>query len=88
MVAFVATQLPQRPGGRRATAVDSIVPANAEIRALAAQESASLVDMYAAFDGQTSALLGDDGLHPNEAGYQRMADVFFAAIQSQFEQRN
>jgi lysophospholipase L1-like esterase len=42
-----------------------------------------LIDMYGAFtkdaDYKTS-LLGD-GLHPNEAGYERMAETWYAALE-------
>jgi lysophospholipase L1-like esterase len=85
MAAFLATLLPQRPGGFRAHAVELIPPTNARIREMAAEEGAVLVDLYAAFDGQTATLLGADGLHPNDAGYQRMAEVFFEAIRAQLE---
>jgi lysophospholipase L1-like esterase len=82
---FLATLLPQRPGGQRAFAPASIQPANVEIRAIAAREGAVLVDLFAAFDGQTGTLLGPDGLHPNDAGYQKMAEVFFEAIRDRLE---
>jgi lysophospholipase L1-like esterase len=85
IIVFLATLLPQRPGGRRALAVESIPPTNARIRTMAAEEGAVLVDLYAAFEGQTATLLGNDGLHPNEAGYQRMAEVFFEAIKARLE---
>lgn len=32
-------------------------------------------------------LIGFDGLHPNAAGYQRIADTFFAAIKDSLETR-
>jgi len=41
-----------------------------------------LVDMYAAFTSNANyknALLGDN-LHPNQAGYDRMAEIWFAAL--------
>jgi lysophospholipase L1-like esterase len=81
---FVGTVLPQRPNACRGYdfcdgAADS-VPLNEQIRAMVASEDAVLVDLYPAFDGQTATLLGVDGLHPNEAGYQKIADLFFAAI--------
>jgi len=85
LTVFLATLLPQRPGGLRAHAPASIVAANAEIRNVANTEGAVLVDLYAAFDGQTSTLIGPDGLHPNESGYQKMADMFFAAITMRLE---
>ena len=31
--------------------------------------------------------IGIDGLHPNEAGYAKIADLFFQAIQTNFEVR-
>jgi lysophospholipase L1-like esterase len=45
----------------------------------------TLVELYTAFQGQESTLLGLDGLHPNEAGYQRMAELFFEAIRQKLE---
>jgi lysophospholipase L1-like esterase len=44
------------------------------------------VDLHAAFGGTaTTELIGPDGLHPTEAGYQKIADTFFAAIKSTLE---
>ena len=85
MAVFLATLLPERPPGQRTGGAASIPPANARIRALAAAEGATLVDLFAAFDGQTGTLLGPDGLHPNDAGYQKMAEVFFDAIRDRLE---
>jgi lysophospholipase L1-like esterase len=86
---FVSTLLPEDPCGCRAfdfvDEVDDIVTANNQIRAIAATEGAVLVDMYQVFAGQTSTLLSLDGLHPNETGYQRMAETFFDAIRQQLE---
>jgi lysophospholipase L1-like esterase len=82
---FVATFLPQRPGGRRAFAVNTIVPANEQVRAMASAEGVPLVDLYPVFAGNLDTLLGSDGLHPTEEGYQKMADTFFAAIRSRLE---
>lgn len=84
---FLSTILPERPGGSRAQpgAIVAIPPTNDQIRQLATAEGAYLVDMFAAFDGQTATLLGPDGLHPNDAGYTKMAEVFFDAIKSKLE---
>lgn len=82
--AFLATLPPQRPGGPRAGGASLVDPLNTQIKLLAQQEGATLVDVYAGFEGNL-ALIGDDGLHPNEQGYQRMADVFFAAIRANLE---
>jgi lysophospholipase L1-like esterase len=85
IVVFVGTLLPQRPGGRRAFSPGAIVPINTLIRSMAASEGAVLVDLYPAFDGQVDVLLGADGLHPNDAGYQKMAETFFAAVRARLE---
>ena len=64
----------------------SMVPAlNDQIRALAASEGVVLVDAYAAFGGQSTTLIGVDGLHPTTEGYQVLAQTFFAQIQANFE---
>lgn len=85
VIVFVGTLLPQRPGGFRAFAPGSIAPANAQISAMAVAEGAVLVDLYQSFDGHTDSLLGPDGLHPNEAGYQKMADTFFTVLSGRLE---
>lgn len=89
IVVFVGTLLPQRPNACRAydfcDGVADVVPMNAQIRAMVATEGAVLVDLYSVFDGQTATLLGLDGLHPNDAGYQKMAETFFAAIRQRLE---
>jgi len=42
-----------------------------------------LVDMYTAFtkDSSYKTTLMGDGLHPNQAGYNRMADTWYAALE-------
>jgi len=59
--------------------------ANEAIRALAARSNVHLVDSYAAFVGKETLLIGEDGLHPNAAGHQVIADAFFAAIKQNVE---
>jgi len=82
---FLATLTPQRAGGSRAFSVDLVEPTNARIRALAPAEGAVLVDLYRDFNGELSLLIGADGLHPTVAGYQRIAESFFAAIRQRLE---
>ena len=86
---FVGTLLPEDKCGCRAfdfvDGRDDIVAANAQIRVMAANEGVVLVDLYLGFVGQTTALLSFDGLHPNEAGYAKMAEMFFEAIRQQLE---
>jgi lysophospholipase L1-like esterase len=65
-----------------------LVPAfNTEIRRLATgRQNVYLVDLYAAF-GNTRSLIGGDGLHPTEAGYELMATTFLTAIEQAFPVR-
>jgi lysophospholipase L1-like esterase len=59
--------------------------ANVQIRALAASEGVVLVDANAAMAPQGAALIGGDGLHPTEQGYQVLAQTFFDAIKARLE---
>lgn len=81
----VATLPPWRNGGPKQLDA-SLVPAfNDEIRKMAVNKGATLVDVHAAFGGDLDRLVGADGLHPTEAGYQRMAEAFLQAIIQAFE---
>jgi lysophospholipase L1-like esterase len=82
---FLATLLPQRPGGKRAASVTLIVPTNDQIRLLATSEGVTLVDLYQAFGGSPDPWIDADGLHPTVAGYQKMAATFFDAIRGRLE---
>ena len=65
------------PAGRNAWDDDM----NARIKALAGQQNVALADLNADFKaaGNLSALFADD-VHPNDAGYQVMAQGWFKAI--------
>jgi lysophospholipase L1-like esterase len=81
---FLATVPP--PGvGPRALSDSQITALNDRIRTIAAGEGAVLVDLYQGLLANVALYIGSDGLHPNEAGYQRMAELFFEAIRSEFE---
>jgi len=86
---FAATLLPERPGGCRAydysEDYDDIIEVNVRIRRMIGTEGAILVDLYEAFNGRTATLIGEDGLHPSAAGYQRIAEIFFDAIKTNLE---
>lgn len=82
---YVGTLLPMRPGSCRGVAADGVPPANDQIRSMAASEGVPLVDLYQAFGAIPGTLIGPDGLHPTEAGYQKMADTFFDAIRQRLE---
>jgi len=82
---FLATLLPERAGGSRAGAQPVIPEANTQLRLLALSEHATLVDLYAGFGGSPDPYIDVDGLHPTEMGYQKMAQIFFDAIQASLE---
>jgi lysophospholipase L1-like esterase len=80
---LLATETPQRPGGLRASSVELVEPFNAQVRALAAEKGATLVDLYAQIDLSS---IGEDGLHASDEGYSRIAGVFFDTIRQKFEE--
>jgi lysophospholipase L1-like esterase len=83
MVPMVATMIPLNPVGRRASAAGWVQDYNRDLVRTAQVEGVTVVDLYGQFD---VALQGPDGLHPSEQGYQRMAEIFLAAIRTAFEQ--
>jgi lysophospholipase L1-like esterase len=84
---FLATLPPSRPGGLRSVPNSLIMALNSRIRVTAAAEGAVLVDVYPIFDADLTRYIGIDGLHPTEAGYQKLAELFFDAIRSDLEAR-
>jgi lysophospholipase L1-like esterase len=83
---FVATLVPPgplQPGAQRDRRIsnDAVVQANTLIRQAVASEGGVLVDVYPLFVGHEAEYVDTDGLHLRPAGYQAMADAFFAAIQ-------
>lgn len=62
-----------------------IVPFNEELtRRLRGRPNVHIVDLYAAFGNNPINLMGGDGLHPNEQGYQVMAEAFGQQIVAAF----
>jgi lysophospholipase L1-like esterase len=82
---FLATLVPGRPDQRRSGAVPLISPTNDKIRALAASEGVTLVDLYQGFGGSPDPYIDEDGLHPTDAGYRKIAEIFFDAIRATLE---
>ncbi len=87
MRVFIGTMLPPRPNGNRTIAQIYIDDYNNRMRALAASEGAVLVDVYSGLLPDVTRYIGVDGLHPTELGYAKIADIYFQAIQSNFEVR-
>lgn len=86
---LVATLLPERAGRGTPSARNGALPlldqANDQIRRVAVLEGATLVDLFQGLGGTPEPWIGPDNLHPTDAGYQKIADLWFDAIRLQFE---
>ena len=83
---FVSTLTP--PGATGSNRIDgtAVAQANVRIRQTVAAEGVILVDSYVSFLGHESEYVNVDGLHLRPAGYQALADAFFAVIKSTIPQ--
>jgi lysophospholipase L1-like esterase len=82
---FVSTLTPPGPhlsGMDRRIAPEAIAQTNARLSDAVRAEGAILVDPYPLFAGREAEYVDDDGLHLRPAGYQAIADAFFAAIKT------
>lgn len=84
---FLATPTPGRPGGNRTINPLLLVDYANRMRRIAEQQGVTLVDIYNLMLPDVQRYIGVDGLHPNELGYSRLADLFFQAIQGSLEVR-
>ena len=83
-VVFLATVPPADPKKLRGTGGPFVASLNAQITSLAAAHQWTLVDVNAAFKGDLT-LLGPDGLHATDAGYQVIAQAFYDRIVARLE---
>lgn len=83
---FVSNLTPPGPTGSNRIDGNAIVQVNSRIRQLTAAEGVVHVDAHAAFTGHEAEYVNVDGLHLRPAGYQALADTFFAAIKSTVDQ--
>ena len=79
---MLATLPPQRAGGRSAGAVTFLGRFNDAVKVMAGKKGAEIVDVNAQLPLSD---IGQDGLHPTEAGYQRLAEVFLQSIRARYE---
>jgi lysophospholipase L1-like esterase len=84
--AFLSNLTPSGPSGSNRIDRDAIVRLNDRLRQIAGGDGAVYVDSYTAFVGHEAEYVNVDGLHLRPAGYQALADTFFAAIQSTVKQ--
>jgi lysophospholipase L1-like esterase len=85
---FVGSMIPQVAGRPRATTPPSESLAyNNVLQIMSTQEGVTYVDLYNPMLPDAATLIGSDGLHPAESGYRKIADLFFAAIRTQLEER-
>lgn len=80
----LSTLTPVAAGNSKGVPLEAVDDLNARIRTIATAEGAVLADLHAAF-GADVTLISPDGVHPTEAGYARMADVFAEVIARHFE---
>jgi lysophospholipase L1-like esterase len=86
---FLATLPPQNQNGccpDRGLSASLVEPYNSGLRNIASQEDVELVDVFQAFNGDTTTLIDFDGLHPTPAGYTKIAETFFNSIKHALEQ--
>jgi lysophospholipase L1-like esterase len=79
---MLGTLPPQRAGGRRAGGVAILGRYNDGLKLLASRKDAHIVDVNAQFP---LSLIGEDGLHPTEQGYDRLAEIFMEALIAKYE---
>lgn len=84
---FVGSMLPTITGRQRTQSAAALVAYDTSLQSMCTQEGAIYVDLYNGILPQAETLIGVDGLHPTEAGYRKIADLFFVAIRAELEQK-
>lgn len=85
---LVGSMIPQVAGRPRATTPTSeLLAYNNTLQLMSQQEGVVYVDLYNPMLADAATLIGSDGLHPTEAGYGRIAELFVSAIRNNLEVR-
>jgi lysophospholipase L1-like esterase len=82
---FIATLTPPNLRATRGLSGALVGAFNQGLRDIARGENAVLVDVYEAMASDPNRYNSDDGRHPNEAGYRKIAETFFEVIQAELE---
>jgi lysophospholipase L1-like esterase len=82
---FIGSMLPTIAGRLRSREASLLEDYNAKLRQLSIEEGVVFVDLYTTLLPEAANVIGVDGLHPTEAGYRRIAEVFFAAVRRELE---
>jgi lysophospholipase L1-like esterase len=77
--------LPPTKAGRRRVPISLITGFNDRLRVIARGEGAVLIDIFTPLSQDIDAMVGSDGLHLTEAGYKRVAETIFAALEDDLE---
>jgi lysophospholipase L1-like esterase len=83
---MLATFPPQDVDGSRGAGAPAVPRLNRALARLAVREDAVLVDLFAGLGGTPIGSIGVDGLHPTATGYTKIAQIWFEAIQREYEQ--
>ena len=79
---MIGTLPPQRAGAPKAADPDLLRRFNNAVKEMAAKKGAQLVDVNVLMP---LIEIGQDGLHPTEAGYQHLAEIWLDAIKAKYE---
>jgi lysophospholipase L1-like esterase len=79
---MIGTLPPQRAGAPKAGAAAFLGRFNDALKVMAGKKGADVVDVNALLPLSD---IGQDGLHPTEAGYQRLAEIWMDAIKAKYE---
>jgi phosphatidylinositol alpha 1,6-mannosyltransferase len=83
---FICTLAPGRPG-RIQIQTSALQYINDQLRFIARDEGAVLVDLFSALASDVNANVSIDGLHLTPLGYRRVAETVFAAMRADLEIR-
>lgn len=84
---IVGSMIPSVAGRSRSISAVALTTYNNVLQIMSTQESVTYVDLYNPMLADVATLVGGDGLHPTEAGYRKIADLFFAAIRAELEEK-